>query len=94
MTRIEKLGESEVHRRVAERPGWTIENGKLTKTFQFKSFMQGIAFVNQVAAVAEEMDHHPDIAIRFGLITIALTTHEARGITERDFAQAARLDAL
>lgn len=66
----------------------------LRKQFKFKGFMAGIDFVNRVAAVAEEMDHHPDIAIRFGLITISLVTHSARGLTELDFAQAARLEAL
>lgn len=94
MARIAKLSESEVRERLAALPDWKVADGFLTRTFRFKRFMAGIDFVNKVAAVAEEMDHHPDISIRFGLITISLLTHEAQGITERDFAQAERLDAL
>lgn len=66
----------------------------LQKRFKFKGFMAGMRFVNQVAEVAEEMNHHPDIYIRFGLITISLITHSAGGLTKLDFEQAARLDAL
>jgi 4a-hydroxytetrahydrobiopterin dehydratase len=94
VARREKLSDEAMAERLAGLSGWKVEDGWLTKRFRFKQFMDGIRFVNQVAAVAEEMDHHPDIYIRFGLITISLKTHEAQGITETDFAQAARLDGL
>lgn len=94
MARIQKLDEDEIQTRLAQLDGWKVENGWLVKKFRFKQFMDGIGFVNQVAAIAEEMDHHPDVYIRFGLITVSLMTHEAGGITERDFTQATRLEAL
>lgn len=94
MARIQKLSDAEIAARLGGLPGWTITDGLLQKKFRFKTFMDGIRFVNQTAEIAEAMDHHPDIYIRFGFITISLMTHEAQGITERDFVQAARLDAL
>lgn len=94
MARIQKLTEAEIQERLAGLSGWAVEEGFLKKKFRFKGFMDGIAFVNKVAEVAEEMDHHPDIYLRFGLVTIALVTHEAKGITERDFQQAARFEDL
>lgn len=94
MNRRAKLSEAEIASRLAGLPGWTVTDGKLQKTFRCQRFPDGIAFVNRVAAVAEEMDHHPDIFIRFGLVTITLMTHSAQGLTELDFEQASRLDEL
>jgi 4a-hydroxytetrahydrobiopterin dehydratase len=94
MSRPQKLTEAEIQERLATLPDWTIEGGMLTRKFRFKTFMEGIAFVNKVAALAEVMNHHPDINIRFGLITISLITHGAQGLTDLDFTQAARLDML
>lgn len=94
MARPEKLSDTEIQERLAGLPGWAVEDGTLKKQFRFKGFMDGIHFVNKVADVAEEMDHHPDISIRFGLISISLVTHSARGLTALDFEQAARLDSL
>jgi 4a-hydroxytetrahydrobiopterin dehydratase len=94
MARPERLAEAAVQERLAALPDWKIEDGMLRKTFRFKRFMEGIDFVNQVATMAEEMDHHPDMTIRFGLVTISLTTHSARGLTRLDFDQAERLNSL
>ena len=94
MARVERLSEAEIQSRLSGLSGWSVENGMLQKKYRFQGFLDGVAFVNRAAQVAEEMDHHPDIYIRFGLVTISLTTHSARGITALDFEQAARLDAL
>lgn len=95
MNRRAKLTETEIAAKLAELSGWKItDEGLLQKTFRCKRFLDGIDFVNKVAAVAEEMDHHPDMFIRFGLVTISLMTHSAQGLTALDFEQAARLDAL
>lgn len=94
MARPGRLEDAAVQEHLTALPDWTIEDGMLQKTFRFKRFMEGIAFVNKVAAMAEEMDHHPDIAIRFGLVTISLTTHSAKGLTRLDFDQAQRLNSL
>lgn len=94
MTRPAKLSEAEIANRLSALPGWALSDGKLQKTFRCKRFVDGIAFVNRVADLAEEMDHHPDILIRFGLVTIMLMTHSAQGLTELDFEQARRLEEL
>lgn len=94
MARPNRLAESAVQQRLTALPDWKIEGGMLQRTFRFKRFMEGIDFVNRVAVLAEEMDHHPDIAIRLGLVSISLTTHSAQGLTSLDFDQAERLNNL
>ncbi len=74
---------------------WADIDGKLTKSFTFGSFLDGIAFVGQVAVVAEELDHHPDIDVRWRTVTLAVNTHDQGGaITAKDHELAARVDAL
>jgi 4a-hydroxytetrahydrobiopterin dehydratase len=75
-------------------PAWTLRGESLTRTFQFKDFAAALGFVNRVGAIADELWHHPDVDIRWSTVTLALTTHDAGGLTELDFALAARIDAL
>ena len=82
---------------LAEHPQWAYapkDGGYLSRTFEAPSFLAGIRFVERVAQVAEQHDHHPDIDIRWRKVTLALTTHSAGGLTEKDTAMAARCDAL
>lgn len=83
---IEKLGKLE--------EGWEIDDGFLLTDFEFDNFIQALAFVNQVGELAEESEHHPDIAFGWGYAEIALTTHEVEGLTEADFEMAAKIDKL
>lgn len=74
---------------------WEVKDGKLTRSFTFNAFLDGIAFVQQVAQVAEELDHHPDIDVRWTTVTLAVNTHDQGGaITDKDHGLAARVDAL
>ena len=74
---------------------WEVKDGKLTKAFTFGAFLDGIAFVQQVAQAAEELDHHPDIDVRWTTVTLAVNTHDQGGaITAKDHELAARVDAL
>lgn len=73
---------------------WPEVDGALERTFELSSFAEAIAFVNRVAALAEEENHHPDISISYRKVTLRWTTHSAGGITERDHALAARTDRL
>lgn len=74
---------------------WQEVDGKLTKSFTFASFLDGIAFVQQVGALAEELDHHPDIDIRWRTVTLAVNTHDAGNvITAKDHELAARVEDL
>ena len=66
----------------------------ILRTFQFKDFPAAIKFTNAVAELAEEAWHHPDIDIRWNKVTLSLTTHDAGGLTEKDFALAKKFDAL
>lgn len=66
----------------------------LVREFRFKDFKDGIAFVNKVADIAEEEDHHPDLAISWGSVSVELTTHAIDGLSENDFILAAKIDEL
>ena len=67
---------------------------RLSRTFQFKDFPAAIKFVNAVAELAEKAWHHPDIDIRWNKVTLTLTTHDAGGLTEKDFVLARKFDEL
>lgn len=69
---------------------WIEANGALERTFELPSFREAIAFVGRVADLAEEANHHPDIAISYRKVTLRWTTHSAGGITEKDHHLAAR----
>ena len=88
-----RLSDIEIQRALGARTGWTRRNNALTRTFEFPTFAAGIAFVNRVAAVADKMDHHPDIDIRYTKISFSLSTHSAGGITQKDFNLAEAIDA-
>ena len=74
--------------------GWTSDGQALTKTFDCGNFDGSIAFVNAVAAVANRLDHHPDIALSWNAVTIRTWSHDVKAITERDAALARAIDAL
>ena len=75
-------------------PGWEIKDGQLAKTFVAADFQAAIAFVVRIAFFAEAADHHPDIAIAYNKVGIALSTHSEGGITEKDFALAGQIEAV
>jgi 4a-hydroxytetrahydrobiopterin dehydratase len=72
-------------------PDWNLEGGNLVRTFVFTDFREAMSFVNSVAALAERAGHHPDIDIRYNKVRLALSSHDAGGITEKDFALAAEI---
>ena len=74
--------------------GWTNDGQALERTFDRGSFNSAIAFVNQVAAIANRLDHHPDIALSWNEVTIRTWSHDVNAITERDAALAREIDAL
>jgi len=75
--------------------GWEVIDGKkLKKRIKFKNFRESMAFVNQVADIAEEEGHHPDITINYNRVTIELTTHAIGGLSKNDFILAAKIDEL
>jgi len=88
------LQQSEIENRLRSLPAWRIEGGELTRTFGFKDFRAALAFVNQVGDLAEQAGHHPDIDIRYNKVRLALVTHDAGGLTAKDFDMAAAVDKL
>lgn len=74
--------------------GWDIVDSKIEKEFRFKDFKEAMKFVNKVAEIAEEEGHHPDINISWNKVTLELTTHSIRGLSENDFIVAAKIDRL
>jgi 4a-hydroxytetrahydrobiopterin dehydratase len=87
-----KLSDIEIQRSLGTRSGWTRRGNSITRTFEFPTFPQAIAFVNRIAEVAEKMDHHPDVDIRYTKVTCSLSTHSAGGITAKDFRLAEEID--
>ena len=89
-----KLSDDEVQARLAAHPRWSLEDGKLHRALAFADFVQAFGFMAQVALAAERLDHHPEWRNVYGRVVIDLTTHDAGGLTPRDFALAAVIDRL
>jgi 4a-hydroxytetrahydrobiopterin dehydratase len=90
----ELLSQDELAAKLRECPEWIREGGEIARALKFKSFPKAIAFVNEVAALAEEANHHPDIDIRYSKVVLRLTTHDRGGLTARDLELARRIDRL
>ena len=89
------LDPAAVDEALAERAiAWRREGSELVKVLRRRGFAGALAFVNQVGALAEAADHHPDIDIRWDTVTLRLSTHSAGGLTERDLSLAAQIDGL
>ncbi|HJZ49688.1 MAG TPA: 4a-hydroxytetrahydrobiopterin dehydratase [Roseiflexaceae bacterium] len=89
-----KLSNSEIETRLEDLVDWTREGNEIRKVFKLASFPGAIAFVTQVGFLAEAAGHHPDIDIRWRKVSLALTTHDAGGLTEKDFDLAAQIDEI
>ena len=90
----QKLSDLEIQRALGGLTGWSRRGDTLVKTYAFDRFADGIAFVGRAARVADEMDHHPDIDIRYTKVTMSLSTHDAGGITQSDLTLAQKLDGV
>ena len=88
------LNSEQLKERTANLPDWQIEAGELVRIFHFNDFRQALDFVNRVGQAAETAAHHPDIDIRYNRVRLALITHDAGGLTEKDFALAAQANGL
>lgn len=89
-----KLSPEEIAERVGELKSWATENDFLKKRFDFADFAAALKFVNQVGAVAEQHDHHPDVSFGWGYAEFAITTHDAGGLTGNDFDLAREIERL
>lgn len=91
---MNRLTAPEIKTRLLALPAWTRVRNTIGRTFEFADFPAAMRYVNAVARAAEKAGHHPDIDIRWNRVTLVLTTHDAGGLTEKDFALARRCDAL
>jgi len=88
------LSSNEIHKRLASIPDWQLKNGELARIFTFGDFREAMSFVNSVAGLAERAGHHPDIDIRYNKVHLALSSHDAGGITTKDFSLAAGIGKI
>ncbi len=87
------LKETEVEQELKGLHGWEWEGGSIEKQYSFGSFAEAMKFANRVAALAEEQNHHPDILVSYTKVTLTLSSHDAGGLTARDFKMAKAVDA-
>lgn len=88
------LNDQEIATRLAALDGWTRAGNAIVKTYRFANYHETMAFVNALAWIAHRSDHHPDLEVAYNRCRVAFSTHSAGGLTEKDFANAARIDAL
>lgn len=92
------LPPAEIDRLLQQLSGWSVVKPdghlELTKTFQFKGFMPGVAFIDRIAPIAEAEAHHPDLHLSYGSLRVDLWTHTAGGLTDNDFILAAKIDQI
>ena len=91
-----KLEPAKIEALLAEVPGYKADEAraKISKDYKFADFYETIAFVNAVAYIANQEDHHPDLTVSYDKVGVAFSTHDAGGLTENDFICAARVNAL
>ena len=89
---MEKLDQEHIDEKLQKFPEWSQSGETLQRTFRFDNFLGAMAFVSRIADLAEEHQHHPDILIRYNKVTLTLSTHDAGGITEKDFNYARDTD--
>jgi len=89
-----KLESADVTRRLADRAGWTLEGGKLHREYKFADFVEAFGFMASAALVAERMNHHPEWFNVWSTVRVDLTTHDAGGISAKDFELAAAMERI
>jgi 4a-hydroxytetrahydrobiopterin dehydratase len=88
------LTQTDIDQKIKTVPEWRQLKQTITRTFEFKNFVEAIAFVNQLVEPAEAAGHHPDLTISYNKVTVSLTSHDAGGLTDKDFALAQTISNL
>jgi 4a-hydroxytetrahydrobiopterin dehydratase len=88
------LSDAEIEDRLAELGGWARAGDAIEKRFERGDFVGSVSFVDSLVAPAEEMNHHPDLAISWSTVTVTISTHSEGGLTAADFELAAKIDTL
>lgn len=88
------LAEDQIQALLRQAPGWEASDGQMCRTFEFKNYYQTMAFVNAVAWIAHQENHHPDMEVGYRTCTVRYSTHSIGGLSENDFICAAKVNAL
>ncbi|MEA2422488.1 MAG: 4a-hydroxytetrahydrobiopterin dehydratase [Thermoleophilaceae bacterium] len=88
------LSDDDISARLEDMLGWTRDGDSIKRDFKFDDFQGSVDFVNRITPPAEEMNHHPDIAISWNKVELTLSTHSEGGLTESDFELAGKIDSL
>ncbi|MCF2437401.1 4a-hydroxytetrahydrobiopterin dehydratase [Streptomyces thinghirensis] len=92
---VEPLSQKEIEERLAELPGWSLDDGRLTRSYRLASHFAATAMIVHIAQVQEELDHHSDLALGYNTVSLAVHTHSAGGaVTEKDVELARRVEDL
>jgi 4a-hydroxytetrahydrobiopterin dehydratase len=91
---MKRLEENEINQYFKDLEGWSLESNFIVKEWQFKDFSEAMVFINQVAKLAEEQDHHPELFNVYNKVVLKFSTHDAGGLTTRDFRIASDIDRL
>lgn len=91
---MSKMAPPDIEQKLAALPDWSLIGDAIQRTYGFKDFVESMEFVNRVADLAEQHQHHPDILVRYNKVTLTISTHDAGGLTDKDFSLAADLDAM
>ena len=91
---MEVLSNADIAKELKSLKGWNRKRKEIQKTFEFSDFVHAMGFINSVALLAEKANHHPDINVRWNMVTVTLSTYSEGGLTEKDFTLAARIESL
>jgi len=89
-----KLSDTDLDTGLGRLPGWSREGDTIARTYEHADFRVALAFVRYVGEIAEAMGHHPDIDVRYNRVRLAVTTHDAGGLTDKDLELARRIDGV
>jgi len=89
-----KLDDKQIADELNGLPGWSVKEGKLTRSYTFNSYKDGIDFAVSVGALADKLNHHPDMIIGYGKVTVSVNTHDVGGISPYDFELAREIDKI
>jgi 4a-hydroxytetrahydrobiopterin dehydratase len=91
---MKRLEENEIEQYFKDLQGWKLESNAIVKEWQFRDFSEAMVFINQVAKLAEDQDHHPELLNVYNKVILKFSTHDAGGLTTRDFRIALDIDRL
>ena len=91
---MKKLEFDQINKNLEKLKGWSLNENFIEKNFTFKDFSEAFAFMTRVALIAETLNHHPDWSNVYNTVTVKLSTHDAKGITDKDFTFAEKVEQL